>query len=327
MKDKTQFNNLNIFRGIAALWIILYHLKDEVYLNKYFIFSHGFLAVDFFFILSGFLLSSTYLNLFSINEIKFFLKKRFYRIYPLHFLNLLFILLLLIFYENIYSKKIIFTHDNFQFNSFIYQIFLIHGIGIENKLNWNVPSWIVSTQFFVYIIFIFISKVRQKKLSIFLFICLLLFYLKIYYLKKTINYHYDFGIIRNLLEFYIGNLIFVYRDFLIKKTKFLIILSLILILIYKFTKIDLIFIPLFSAIIIIGISTKNLENKSLNYLGKISYSIFINQWCIILSLNFLRENIINLNLFFYLLLNLSLIIMVSIITYEKIEKKIYEKNK
>jgi peptidoglycan/LPS O-acetylase OafA/YrhL len=327
LKNKIQFNNLNILRGLAALWIVLYHLKDEIYLNKYFLFSHGFLAVDFFFILSGFVMSSSYLNLSSLKKIIIFLKKRFYKIYPLHFLNLMFFLISLVFFEVISNEKIIFFHDNFKFDSFIYQLLLINGLGIENQLNWNVPSWAISTQFFVYIIFIFMTKIKSKKINNLFFIFLFLFFLKIFYLKKTLNYHYDFGIIRNLFEFYIGNLIFTYRNFLIKKIKILVILFLILLLIYNIMKSELIFIPLFAIIIILGIATKDLKMKYLNYIGKISYSIFVNQWFIILFLNFLKKDILNLNLFFYLFINITLIIIVSVVTYEKIEKKIYVNSK
>lgn len=45
-------------RGIAALGVVFYHFSDR--LNLPLFFAHGYLAVDFFFVLSGFVMASAY---------------------------------------------------------------------------------------------------------------------------------------------------------------------------------------------------------------------------------------------------------------------------
>jgi peptidoglycan/LPS O-acetylase OafA/YrhL len=53
-----RFRNLDAMRGICALTVVLFH-SDGLFVHGE-IFCHGFLAVDIFFILSGFVLAHTY---------------------------------------------------------------------------------------------------------------------------------------------------------------------------------------------------------------------------------------------------------------------------
>ena len=53
---------LETFRGILALIIVLHHLKIETFIQKSKVVLNGGLAVDFFFVLSGFVISLNYIN-------------------------------------------------------------------------------------------------------------------------------------------------------------------------------------------------------------------------------------------------------------------------
>lgn len=58
---KPRFDILDGLRGVAALMVVIFHLSeafsyDPVYKHL----NHGFLAVDFFFVLSGFVVSYAY---------------------------------------------------------------------------------------------------------------------------------------------------------------------------------------------------------------------------------------------------------------------------
>ena len=55
---KLRFHGLDGLRGVCALTVMLYH--SELLFNEGMIFSHGYLAVDMFFILSGFVISASY---------------------------------------------------------------------------------------------------------------------------------------------------------------------------------------------------------------------------------------------------------------------------
>ena len=63
------FHKLHAFRGILALWVIFYHMNSDTYqiLNYIPFRSNGYLSVDAFFILSGFMLAYTYKSKFSRN--------------------------------------------------------------------------------------------------------------------------------------------------------------------------------------------------------------------------------------------------------------------
>jgi len=54
---------LETFRGIFALIIVLHHLKIETFIQKSNLIINGGLVVDFFFVLSGFVISLNSLKL------------------------------------------------------------------------------------------------------------------------------------------------------------------------------------------------------------------------------------------------------------------------
>src|SRR3569832_332324 len=55
---QNRFRNLDAMRGICALTVVLFHCEGMFATGR--IFQHGYLAVDLFFILSGFVLGHTY---------------------------------------------------------------------------------------------------------------------------------------------------------------------------------------------------------------------------------------------------------------------------
>ncbi|WEK20373.1 MAG: acyltransferase [Candidatus Pedobacter colombiensis] len=83
LKTKQHFEILDGLRGVAALAIVLFHFMEMVYdPNKNFI-AHGFLAVDFFFCLSGFVIAYAYDDRIGKMGIKEFFKSRLIRLHPL----------------------------------------------------------------------------------------------------------------------------------------------------------------------------------------------------------------------------------------------------
>jgi peptidoglycan/LPS O-acetylase OafA/YrhL len=89
---KSQLPSLTSFRGVAALWVVLYHYV-VVYFSQlnpshytHFV-EKGYLAVDLFFMLSGFVLTHVYRRAFSegiTKHYKRFLLSRVARLYPHH---------------------------------------------------------------------------------------------------------------------------------------------------------------------------------------------------------------------------------------------------
>ena len=85
MKEK--FLLLDGLRGLAAIAVVMYHADSAG--RRTAVFSHGYLAVDFFFMLSGFIIAYNYQGrLDTAWSSKDFFKVRLIRLYPLYFLGL-----------------------------------------------------------------------------------------------------------------------------------------------------------------------------------------------------------------------------------------------
>ncbi len=84
LKPKRHFEILDGLRGIAALSIVLFHFMEIVYQPSKNFIAHGFLAVDFFFCLSGFVIAYAYhQERIEKMGIAAFFKTRLIRLHPL----------------------------------------------------------------------------------------------------------------------------------------------------------------------------------------------------------------------------------------------------
>ncbi|MFV0471423.1 MAG: acyltransferase family protein [Paludibacteraceae bacterium] len=83
--SKKHFLILDALRGVAAIMVVLFHIL-EIYSDgdhvKQFI-NHGYLAVDFFFMLSGYVMAHAYDDRWGKMSIKAFFKRRLVRLHPM----------------------------------------------------------------------------------------------------------------------------------------------------------------------------------------------------------------------------------------------------
>lgn len=81
---KPHYDILDGLRGVAAITVVIFHLF-EAYATSHLdqIINHGYLAVDFFFILSGFVVGYAYDDRWKKMTVKNFLKRRFIRLHPM----------------------------------------------------------------------------------------------------------------------------------------------------------------------------------------------------------------------------------------------------
>ena len=117
-------SDINVLRGLAVLLVVLYHLNLKTFIN-------GFLGVDIFFVISGFLISSQILNQIS-NEyftISSFYAKRLRRLLPSLLSVTIFIIV--IFYNSVYP----FVYKEYLKGLFWNSIYLVN-VYLNNYINY-----------------------------------------------------------------------------------------------------------------------------------------------------------------------------------------------
>jgi len=170
LKTRHHFEILDGLRGIAALAIVIFHFMEWVYpdYHQNYI-GHGFLAVDFFFCLSGFVIGYAYDNRIGEMGVIEFFKSRLIRLHPLVILGAVLGILGFLFdpfsgQSELYSTgKLILL--------FICTAFLIPFPVMEdrgfNLFGLNAPSWSLFWEYVANIIYAFIlCRIHRRYLAI-----------------------------------------------------------------------------------------------------------------------------------------------------------------
>ena len=349
---------LDFARAIAATCVVLLHYQ-HFYSSDYnqqlnfvknlqpfynileIFYEFGTVAVQFFFILSGFIFFMFYREriLEGVINFKNFIILRLTRLYPLHLLTLILVLIIQFFYNQSYSEYFIYKNNNLE--NFIAHFLLIQEWGlIGETASYNGPSWSISVEFFLYIIFFLISIFFIK--NIFQSLITIIFSLLIYFfLQPVLN-----NLILGLLLFYIGGFTFFFYTYLkkfYKKKFFILILIIIDIMVFgrflnefflnfqnsiEFLIGNKLFILLFFIkfpLLIINLSIlqlyKNNLGKNIKLLGDISYTIYLVHFPIQLLFAFVIKKmlIIDFNSPFFFLIYVSTVFLVSILIYKFFE--------
>jgi peptidoglycan/LPS O-acetylase OafA/YrhL len=340
---------INGLRAIAILAVIIYHANFTIF-NKTFL-SGGFLGVDIFFVISGYLLTSIILNEISTTNNFFF--KNFYlrrvkRIVP----ALLFAMMcslpfayLILFMDPFidFSKSLI---SAIFFVSNIYFNFTGNRYGEESTLlkpllhTWSLS---VEVQFYILLpifIYIFIKFFKRQLISIliigFLISILFAHYSSIYH--PSFNFYQIFSRAFELLS---GSLLAYFQlnnTTAIRESNKLFYqifpklgMSLIIFSFIFFSDKDLLpsfysLIPLSGVCLFIWFSNKNeivtkiLQNKVFNFFGLISYSLYLFHYPI-----FAFSRVLHVFNEYYKFLFIILAIIISIFSYYFIERKFIDK--
>jgi peptidoglycan/LPS O-acetylase OafA/YrhL len=169
LKTKPHFEILDGLRGVAALAIVLFHFMEIVYQpNKNFI-AHGFLAVDFFFCLSGFVIAYAYQDRIGEMGIAAFFKTRLIRLHPLVIFGSVLGLLAFLFDpfsshpETYETGKLILL--------FLTSVFLIPFAAMPdryfNLFGLNAPAWSLFWEYVANILYaLFLHKLSRRSLFI-----------------------------------------------------------------------------------------------------------------------------------------------------------------
>jgi hypothetical protein len=154
-----RFRALDGWRGIAALVVALNHLNFEGNFYYWEAIRRGGLCVDLFFVLSGFVICHTYGDRLrgGVGAAKFAIR-RFGRLYPLHIATLG-LLVGLEAAKAIAMSVLGLTAGQAPFSgatslpALAGNVVLIQAMGPFHDFTWNIPSWSISTEFWVYFLF------------------------------------------------------------------------------------------------------------------------------------------------------------------------------
>jgi peptidoglycan/LPS O-acetylase OafA/YrhL len=336
---------LDICRGIAAYCIVIFHYRifynenintlSFERINQPFynilspVYETGWIAVQFFFTISGFIFYHLYLHKIKNNKVswKDFFVFRFSRIYPLHFITLNFILILYLIFILINITTSQFSAINIK--HYILNILLISSWGFENSWSFNTPSWSISIEVMLYILFFFISKIKVQIFYSTIFT--ILFSIFIFYFNKLIGY--------GIFCFFIGGLTYLtiekINNYKLKKINLIILsftISLIVMFFIKKYEITGIYFKIlmltvfFPSLIIFLFFFQKLNKKigkKICIIGDISYSIYLTHFVIqMITFGILQYNNIKLdfNDKIYFLFYIAIVTTISFFSYYFFEK-------
>ncbi|MDP1630248.1 MAG: acyltransferase [Caulobacter sp.] len=146
---------LTSLRAFLALGVVLFHyqLQWDPALGFSSIIERSRLAVDAFFMLSGFILAHVYGPAFAAGTFSYrrFILARLARLYPLHLAVLAGALIMV---TGATSAGVRFDPSSYTTLGFFQTLFLVHAwFPTEIGSNWSGPSWSLSAEWFAYLLF------------------------------------------------------------------------------------------------------------------------------------------------------------------------------
>jgi peptidoglycan/LPS O-acetylase OafA/YrhL len=216
---KQRFEVLDSWRGIAALMVALYHLLIPSHFQQVGLITNGGLFVDFFFVLSGFVITHAYLDpLQSGLPFGTFIIRRIGRLWPLHIAILAILVMREFAVYGASSAGLIPLQPVFEGGTGLLQlaesVFFVQAVGIDRTHSWNGPAWSIATEFWAYVVFAVLALVARKKnafTAAAIVIAAIGAAVVALYSPTYMTTHFDHGIFRCLYGFFVGHL--TYRAF------------------------------------------------------------------------------------------------------------------
>ncbi len=199
---------LTSLRFIAALWVVVFHFLPYVGLNggEFPLFDKGYLGVDFFFILSGFILAHVYRAPLMAGTYSHFafLQRRVARIYPMHVTMLAFFVVLALAAPRLGLTME--SAERYDFSKIPEQLLMVHAWWSPGS-EFNYPSWSISAEFFAYICFpvVMLLSRRPWLMVIAGLVAVFGWYVLAYQLTGRVSTHqFDGALMRIMPEFLLG---------------------------------------------------------------------------------------------------------------------------
>lgn len=296
--------SLTAIRGIAALAVVLFHIDvclrfrtggALIDASRTGLIAGGYLWVDLFFVLSGFIIFHAYQASLGagpgFRSASSYLWARFTRIYPLHLFTLAVLVLTVPVIGWAYPGVI----DNswrtyFDPTVIADHVFLLHSMNQHDFLSWNLVSWSIAAEWFAYVSAPFLIPVLVRcgswaswgAIGVGLAGIVGLVELNP---RGDLDITFNYGFARCACEFLIG--LGIYKFYargnlpkVVGSDGAIALCAALILAVLHFDLHDAFIVPLFAFLVLAlsvngGAAKQFLDTKPLQYFGKISYSIYM----------------------------------------------------
>lgn len=297
MQRRERFEVLDSFRGLCALFVVVYHLHVSDSIAEIAFFRGSSIFVEFFFVLSGFVLAHGYAFRENLSFGPF-LSARFFRLYPLHlFMLLVFVLLELgkwgaLEFFGISFNNMAFTND-YALESILPNLLLVHAwTPFTNPLSFNTPSWSISIEFYMYLLlYLSLLMAGRVRMLVWGLLPAVMFYLMITGSELLLP-----AVMRGLSGFFGGVICYlVYRRYLSRINVPVWLASLVevvlILMVIAVVQSELEYRSVWATLVFFlavlwfslegGLLSTALKRDSLQFLGRLSYSMYMTHAAVI----------------------------------------------
>ncbi|HEV2652553.1 MAG TPA: acyltransferase [Rhizomicrobium sp.] len=292
-----RFRALDGWRGFCALLVALHHMGVMGWIYYQPLIRHAWMFVDFFFVLSGFVIAFAYGDRLGTSAAaRSFVIRRFGRLWPLH-AAMLAVLIALEFVHLAVQHIHPLPGDPGAFIggrsifAIVTNLFLLQDFGLHDVLTWNTPSWSISAEFFTYLVFAavcLIAPARWTRIVLALILSVLaatiLLRVSDYGMRETFHW----GFVRCVFGFFAGVITYeIWRSGVAAVlggsiTEIAAVLAVIVFIAYRHgdPRLEYLSVPLFALTVLIfagerGLISQLMLTRPVAAIGRWSYSIYM----------------------------------------------------
>ncbi|MEZ0242751.1 MAG: acyltransferase family protein [Sphingomonas sp.] len=207
-----RFLALDSLRGICACIVVVFHLQFNLQttgpLTSLAVVNNGWLFVDFFFVLSGFVIAASYgerlAQGFSVRRFMFL---RLGRLYPLHLAMILVFLALELAAMTLgtggLTSRAMFDGVRSLWGLFL-NLSLTQIFGFDDKLTWNMPSWSIAAEIWTYLLAALALRFAGRGLVPVILFAVAASAAALLVAGNGLEHHYSFSLVRCIYAFGLG---------------------------------------------------------------------------------------------------------------------------
>ncbi|MCI5208004.1 MAG: acyltransferase [Candidatus Electrothrix sp. ATG2] len=313
-------NHITIIRSVAVVLVLIFHFNSNLLMS-------GYIGVDIFFVISGYLISLISLKRVSdFKSLMGFYIKRIMRIYP----AFLFISFVVVFSLSLIEYLELVTLQMFRDTIVFTSNFKAEKINLDyfgdNKNNYLLHLWSIAIELQFYLFFPLLMLSSKAKKYIFS-ITLGLIAISTLMLFLELSYYHSLG---RMLAFFSGVLTYLLSG-KVKSNNYIFFISLLSLAILSFVDLEIATYPNYNGIAVVLLSMTALLFGSIGserryqpfiLIGLISYSIYLWHYPLFLFFNHcnIDQSVINIGIL------IATTLVLSLFSYYIIEKKFISKN-